>query len=209
MRRLGVFVAGAAILALCYWFPVNQALLARPVPAAEATVLVSTAMGHGSGVHIGEGRILTAAHVVGDMAEVNVQTSNGWSRDATVLWVDKLRDLALLKIPTSNVVSTAELNCTDPLVGDRVEAIGNPGVLRWMHSFGRISSLFEKRGPWDAAYIVDITVAPGMSGGPLFDHQGRVIGIVVGLAVANLGGYPSAIGFSYVVPASVACQIIK
>ena len=98
-----------------------------PTPKAISTVLLSDDSGHGSGVHLGHGFILTAAHVVEDHSEMEVTDSDGHKQTGKVLWANKTYDVALIQVPDANLAASP-LNCSaaPPRVGDEVVAIGNP-----------------------------------------------------------------------------------
>jgi S1-C subfamily serine protease len=85
-------------LVLVLFSSINYAFPAKPRTVSEATVVkVSVAEGHGSGVNIGNGYIVTAAHVPGEAATVKIKTSGGKEFDADVLWVNHVYDVALLR----------------------------------------------------------------------------------------------------------------
>lgn len=157
--------------------------------------------GHGSGVHIGKGYIITAAHVVKDAPKVTVKSIDGSTEDAEVLWSNAAYDVAMLRVKTDGPF--APLVCdAPPQIGDVVVAVGNPGPLEFIYSFGNVSSSIAPRHELRATYIASLAISAGSSGGPVFDNQGRVVGIAVAVAVTNLGGmFPSQNGLAYVVPA--------
>jgi S1-C subfamily serine protease len=188
-------------------FLVTQQTLKKRDALALSTVKVLVGDGHGSGVHTGNRYIITAAHVVGQEKTVKVKTSRGEESTADVLWINKAHDIALLRAHTLPGVNASRIDCAAVGVGQHIEAIGNPGPLEFIHAFGRVSSAVEQRGPWAQAYIVSMTVAGGMSGGPAFDSQGRIVGIVVGVALTQIGWGPSALAFAYVVPSKSVCNL--
>lgn len=195
------------VSAIIAFLAVLQTLKKRDA-LALSTVKVLVGEGHGSGVHTGNRYIITAAHVVGQAETVKVKTSRGDEAEADVLWINKAHDIALLRARSLPSVSVSRIDCASIGVGQHIEAVGNPGPLEFIHAFGRVSSGIEKRGPWAQAYIVSMTVAGGMSGGPAFDAHGKVVGIVVGVALTQIGFMPSALAFAYVVPSKTVCNLI-
>ncbi len=175
---------------------------------ALSTVKVLVGEGHGSAVHVGNRYLVSAAHVVGQEQTVKIKTSRGEEVTADVLWINKAHDLALLRAHTLPGVNVSRIDCAAVEVGQHIEAVGNPGPLEFITAFGRVSSGVEKRGPWAQAYIVSMTVAGGMSGGPAFDAQGKVVGIIVGVALTQIGFMPSALAFAYVVPSRAVCSML-
>lgn len=155
-----------------------------------ATVPVSYA---GSGVIISKkGHVLTCAHVVDHMlrAPIVATLSNGVTVQALVLYQDTEKDLALIKIP--GVYESVKMNHRLRL-GQEVLAVGNPNSQAFSTSHGIISYL--KRDIDEGYYFtqIDAPVNGGNSGGPLFNLQGELIGIVakkwpnadgMGLAIA-------------------------
>jgi S1-C subfamily serine protease len=181
---------------------------APPVLDASPTVLVKVDGGHGSGVHIGNGYIVTAAHVVGDSPGAVVKDDTDTSQIGTVLWVNKAYDLALIRIDRPEMRS-APLVCKPRLtVGDELQAVGNPLSLQFIHTWGRVASYVAERGPWKSSVIADMAVAPGMSGGPVFDRSGGVVGIVVGTAAVPMGMSASLVPITYFVPSSAVCGLM-
>jgi serine protease Do len=133
--------------------------------------------GHGSAVVLTNDQAVTNAHVVRSQ-RLMVESWEGTTLPASVVKVDRRRDLALLSVPGLQA-PPACLGDSDQLkVGSPVVAVGNPlgfvgavssGIVHSIGTAGPISRL-----PWIHA---DVRLAPGNSGGPLADLQGRVVGI--------------------------------
>lgn len=174
-------------------------------PLAMSAVLVSDASGHGSGVHIGHGYIVTAAHVVEDKPSMDVTDSIGTKHAGTVLWSNKAYDVALIRIDDYSDVRKSALNCSPPPIGANIVAKGNPLNLQNITTWGRVASDVRERGQWKLSFIADITIAPGMSGGPVFDSRGNVVGISVGVAVMPMMGVTA---ISYIVPSEAVCALM-
>lgn len=170
-----------------------------------STVKIVLDAGHGSGVHIGNGYIITAAHVVGDKAP-RVKLDDGSEQEAAVMWTNKAHDIALLR--TASTMSASALDCRVAANGEHVIARGNPTVLEFVSSAGRIAGAEREFGPWARVLPVDMTIVMGMSGGPIFAADGRVVGISVGVLVAQLGFAPSLTGFGAVVPSAAVCELL-
>jgi serine protease Do len=129
--------------------------------------------GQGSGIiWSGDGLIITNAHVArGSRATVSLW--DGSTHEASVLNRDASRDLASLKIGATGLLAAAPRDSSSLRVGELVIAVGNPFGFIGALTTGVVHSL-PGRQRWVAA---DVRLAPGNSGGPLADAQGRVIGI--------------------------------
>lgn len=168
--------------------------------SAGATVKVITEGGHGSGVHIGSGLILTAAHVAELSQKPKIKTDTGQEMDAEVLWMNAAYDVALLRFKEKAVIAVAKLSCRLPIVGEVILASGNPGPLEFVTTRGHVAGPMTTAGAWTEVSVTDITVVSGMSGGPIFDADGYVIGITV--AVLN------AAPITLIVPGSTICLLM-
>jgi serine protease Do len=145
----------------------------------RSTVLVqSGGRGAGSGVIWSpEGAVITNAHVVLG-SRIEVQLWDGREFDAAIVSRDTARDLAELRIAATALPAATAADSSKLRPGELAIAIGNPlgfvGALATgvIHGVGPLSGL--GRRTWVQA---DVRLAPGNSGGPLADAQGRVIGI--------------------------------
>jgi serine protease Do len=153
------------------------------------------AQGGGSGIiWSGDGLIITNAHVAhGSQAKVSLW--DGSAYDATVLNRDTRRDLASLKIQASGLPAATPGNSSALRVGELVIAVGNPFGFIGALTTGVVHSL-PGRQRWVAA---DVRLAPGNSGGPLADAQGRVVGINTMIAG----------GLALAVPSNAVAQFLK
>lgn len=178
-------------------------------PKAISTVMVAGDDGHGSGVHIGRGFIVTAWHVVEGKESMTIRDSAGHEQPGTILWANKAYDLALIRVDKYADISVSRLACDGRLsIGTTVQAVGNPLSLQFIHTWGHVASEIETRDRWKASYIADMTVAPGMSGGPVLDKEGRVVGITVGLSVLSSMMSASPLAIAYIVPSSAVCTLL-
>jgi serine protease Do len=152
-----------------------QKLTATLIPV---TVGVKVGAAQGSGVIISkDGFVLTAAHVCGKPnVDVEFTFHDGKKTKGKTLGVNREIDSGLMKIDGRDDLPFVEMGVSKELKeGQWCVATGHPGgyeegrqpVLR----FGRI---LQNR---DSFVTTDCTLVGGDSGGPLFDMQGRVIGI--------------------------------
>lgn len=129
-------------------------------------------VGSGSGVvWSADGLVITNAHVVA-ASRVAVEFQSGRRYPAEVLHRDREHDLAALQIRGA-IFSPASIRDAGTLrIGELVVAMGNP-----LGEIGAITAgVVHSRGSGD--YIEsDVHLAPGNSGGPLADAEGRIVGI--------------------------------
>jgi S1-C subfamily serine protease len=144
-----------------------------------------TERGQGSGVIFqADGLILTNAHVVDKSERVTVGLPDGRRVAARVVGIDRITDLALVKLAGSGPWPVAVLGNSDAVhVGDWAIAVGNPYGLDNTVTLGIISSLnrnASKLGIMNKRLDLiqtDAAINPGNSGGPLLNADGEVIGI--------------------------------
>lgn len=135
----------------------------------------------GSGIVIGEDRVLTNAHNLhGD--EIGVTFADGRTADATVAGVDADGDLAVLSVPTQGARALELGTDADAGIGTPVVALGNPNGHGPRVTLGFVSGVGRSfRGPRGrrVAGAIEHTapLMPGSSGGPVVDLQGRLLGI--------------------------------
>lgn len=208
MRNLLLAGAMAFALSACTIGTAKQ-----PEPAlAGATVKILVGGGHGSGSHIGDRYILTAAHVVEGGTEFEIKADDGSLRKAKLLWANKGNDVALLRLDETGTgrvpLSAVNLACKEPAPGDYLKLSGNPGPIEFISTYGRVAGSARKVGTIESAIVLDATVVPGMSGGGAFDAQGNLVGITVALMAVPTGSGASLMPVSYIVPASVICSLM-
>jgi serine protease Do len=145
----------------------------------RSTVLVHAGgRGNGSGVIWStDGVIITNAHVA-RASRLSVQLWDGREFEGSVTLRDQRRDLAQLRVDTSNLPAASIADSSQVRPGELAIAIGNPLGFVGALTTGVIYSVAPIRGlgsqPWVQA---NVRLAPGNSGGPLADARGRVIGI--------------------------------
>jgi S1-C subfamily serine protease len=167
--------------------------------------------GQGSGFILDKsGHILTNYHVVeGANRGIEVMLYDKHRYPATVVGVDKVHDLALLKIDAPNLQPVTLADSSQLNVGQKVYAIGNPFGLSGTMTRGIISSIRSIRNadgaPIEDAIQTDAAINPGNSGGPLLNSSGEVIGINTMIA-SNGADQSSGIGFA--IPINTAKAVL-
>jgi len=211
-RRRAYIVTMATMVALFFVAIISAGFAVgdrqRVETRASSVVKVLVEGGHGSGVHIGDGYILTATHVVEGMTGIRLKSSFGDIQDAELLWTNKTRDVALLKAKRPERLQSSTLVCAPLVVGQKVTAEGSPGAAEFVRFRGDVAGVERTAGPWMAVVPIDISGGPGISGGPIFDETGNVAGIYVGVYLVPLGMSALTTGIGIAVPSNVICELM-
>ncbi len=160
--------------------------------ASAATVAVFDAAGSGGGSAVvisPDGYALTNFHVTAPCGPaMKCGLPDGELYDAVIVGIDPVGDVALIQLLGRDDFPTAEIADSDAVrVGDWAFAAGNPFLLADDFTptitYGLISGVHRYQYPagtlleYTDCLQTDAAINPGNSGGPLFDAQGRLIGI--------------------------------
>src|SRR5581483_6254600 len=142
------------------------------------------------------GYILTNDHVIENGRKIIVTTKDGNQYKAAVVGRDPKSDVALLKIDARHDLPTAPLGNSDEVkVGQWVMAIGDPFGFDHTVTAGIVSARGRFiPGNYDDFLQTDASINPGISGGPLINLQGEVVG--VNTAIFTRTGSNTGIGFA-------------
>ena len=154
-----------------------------------------------------KGFVVTNNHVVEGAESITVRLYDGTRYDAQIVGRDEKTDLALLKIEAKTLLSSVAWGNSDAVrVGDWAIAIGNPMGLGGTVTVGIISARQRdiNSGPYDDYFQTDASINRGNSGGPLFNVNGKVIGINTAI-FSQSGG---SIGIGFAVSSSLAKNVI-
>jgi serine protease Do len=146
----------------------------------------------------GAGLIVTNAHCIRRGASLQVGAGGKW-REAHALAYHPQHDLALLAAP-SVTGPLLELRDAESLrAGELVFAHGHPLGIRDSLAMGVVHTVTRDRAKSPRWIVADVRLAPGNSGGPLVDAEGRLVGI--NSMVVN--------GLGVAVPASLAQRFVE
>lgn len=195
--------------------------VAAAVQASVVAIEVTTTSGsaQGSGVILDKtGNIITNNHVVeGAQGDVTVTLTDGRVFKATIVGKDATTDLAVIKLKDApSDLSPAALGDSGTIVvGQPVMAVGNPLGLANTVTTGIVSAVdrpvsTSTTGSSSDAVVtnaiqIDAAVNPGNSGGPLFDAEGRVMGITS--SIATLSSSSGSIGLGFAIPVNLVKNI--
>ena len=210
-----VLACGAASTALA---EVDQAVLeaeAKRVAVmdqakhAVLAIFSSSGAGGGSGVVISpDGYALTNFHVAKPCGNaMKCGMADGKVYDAVIVGVDPTGDVALIKLFGRDDFPHAQMADSDQVqVGDWAFAVGNPFLLaadfQPTVTYGIISGVHRYQYPsgtlleYADCLQTDASINPGNSGGPLFDAQGRLIGIIGRASFDKRGRVNVGVGYA-------------
>jgi len=139
--------------------------------------------GNGSGVIWSEdGLIVTNAHVVRGET-LRVELWDGRRLPAELLKIDPRRDVATLRIEAQSLPAVETANSANLRAGELVIAVGNPLGFAGALSTGVVHRVAPFQGMGTQTWVqADVRLAPGNSGGPLADAEGRMVGINTAIA---------------------------
>jgi S1-C subfamily serine protease len=155
--------------------------------AAQAVVKISSlgcgGLVTGSGFPVGQGYIVTNAHVVSGTSDHTIWTPAGAQMPGTVVYFDPERDVAVLYAPADR---TAPLVFGPAQRGTKGAVIGYPGGGPEQESPAVIDGTITAEGRdiyssntvTRQIFVLTAKVRPGNSGGPLVDLEGHVLGLV-------------------------------
>ena len=156
------------------------------------------------------GLIATNRHVVAKSHDIVVVLHDGTRLRATLLAAAAQADLALLQVHPSRplpVVSFGDSDTARP--GDPILVIGNPLGLGSTVTSGIVSALDRNTVESEAVSFLQIDAAlnTGNSGGPVFNAQGKVVG--VSTALFSPTGAAGSVGLGFAIPGNDAKFILR
>jgi putative serine protease PepD len=232
-RWLAGAVAGVVLLAAGYGIseaidrdpapagagiPTAAPVSVTPVPSGEepaaavAKTLLPTVVeirrgsdGLGSGfVYDSNGYIMTAAHVIQGVDEVEIRLYDGTRLRGEVLGTDELNDVGVVKVDRTGLKAAPLAVGQTVQVGQLAIAIGSPFGLNETVTAGIVSSNDRVLPDGREVIQTDAPINPGNSGGVLADRRGRVIGINSAIRPGDNSNGNVGIGFA--VPIDIAAK---
>ena len=168
----------------------------------------------GSGFVISnKGFVATNYHVVENAKNIKVCFLNSDSYKANLYKYDKNTDIAILQIESNKKFKKADLGDSDNInVGDFAIAIGNPYGLEASVNFGIISGIARIKvesstpvGIFKNYIQTDAPINQGNSGGPLFNIEGKVIGMNTAIYSPSEG----SVGIGFALPINTVMIVIN
>jgi len=175
--------------------PVPASIDTPGVKQADQRVVKVSSLGcggivTGSGFPIGSGYVVTNAHVVSGTTSHAIQKVDGTTLRAEVVFFDPERDVAVLYVPgftpPGMAFASAQRGTGGAVIGypggqaeKTVPAVVDGAVM----AEGR--DIYNQNLVTRQIYVLQATVRPGNSGGPLIDLQGRVLGMVFATSASD------------------------
>ena len=159
----------------------------------------------GSGVVVrSDGYVITNTHVIGNAgADIRVTLPNGVEKPGTLVGIDEISDVAVVKVDATNLQTLPWGDSTKLRVAEWVLAIGNPFQLSGTVTLGIVSAI-NRSGRYSDFIQTDAAINPGNSGGALVNARGELIGINT-MIVSGTGGYQ---GIGLAIPSMTARGIM-
>ena len=162
----------------------------------------------GSGFIISkDGYLLTNYHVIKDANEIIVRLSDRRELVAEMVGNDPRSDIALLKIEGDDLPVVEIGNSSSLKVGEWVLAIGSPFGFDYSVTAGIVSAKGRNlpRENYVPFIQTDVAINPGNSGGPLFNLDGKVVGINSQI-YSRTGGF---MGLSFAIPIDMVMNVVS
>ena len=151
--------------------------------AGRAVVAINGRSRHpSSGVCWRSGIIVTAEHALKRDAEISITLPDGQSIHSTLVGRDSSTDLAVLKLSKAELPTAEIADASNLKVGHLAIAVGRSTEGGLLASMGVLSAIGGSWRSWCGGLIdqflrLDLTLYPGLEGGPAVDATGRVFGI--------------------------------
>lgn len=151
--------------------------------------------------------VITNKHVIEKNNSTTAYLYNNKEVTLRTLAIDDTLDIAVLTFSSINSLPALTLDTNDDYqIGDLAFAIGHPLGLDYTSTAGIISSV-KRKLDFDTYHYTnliqsDVSINPGNSGGPLFNMQGKVIGM-------NVAVMEDAQGLSFAIPSSAIHNFLK
>lgn len=166
-----------------HWEPIVQS--AAPAVVRIDTTDCEASGGMATGFLVGDGLVMTAAHVVKGAATISVRTEDGEPSSAVIWGIAENNDAALLSVPALSSPATLQLADALPVRGAELAVLGFPLWANTVQvSNGLMSGLPDSVDyadqHVDAAFTTNAETNGGNSGGPVLDATGNVVGMISG-----------------------------
>lgn len=179
------FLSGISAVGLA-WSQTNIAKENQPSVVCVETV-AEEGTGLGSGFFVEDDMVVTNWHVLDEAQEIEVHTSDG-KKSIAKLWIaSPQHDLALLKLEKPlGVGRKVRIRDGEAQELETVYVCGHPEALAFSWSSGTVANAKRildpntENAPNCPLIQINAAISQGSSGGPVFDQEGRLLGIITG-----------------------------
>jgi S1-C subfamily serine protease len=189
----------------------EQAVTAVVARAVDSVVTIRTDSGSGSGFIVSQdGRIVTSLHVIAGAGSLTVVLSNGAVLAATIVTTDPQHDIAVLDVTATGLpaltlaTGSAQIGQTVIALGTALGEFPNTVTVGIVSGLGRSIDVGLGGSARRLSGVIqtDTALNPGMSGGPLLNLAGQVVGVDTAVA----GG---ANGIAFAEPIGPAAALLR
>lgn len=161
----------------------------------------------GTGFAISNKYIVTNYHVVENANTILIKTPIGDSHHGEICSFDKTNDIAIIKLTEELSISTIPYSIKESMsdVGENIFVLGYPLITTMGDEIKLTTGVLSSRTGYKgdiALYQVSAPIQPGNSGGPLFDEQGNIIGIIT-------AKHKDGENVSYAIKSLYLCNLIE
>ena len=150
--------------------------------------------------------LLTSAHVIRNAKQIKVEFSNGEKMSAELIWTSRRDDVALLEVKNTRLLSSP-LKMSENAVEDGMHVLSISGAfgLGLSSSTGIVAAQGVKLRKGQKGLLqTDAAINRGSSGGPLFDRNGEVLGLITNI-YSSTGAFSGA---SFALPAKRLLELL-
>lgn len=191
MSRLVIFTIVLLLLAIPFGMSLENKKPDYQKMLSTVLEINTDAPAKGSGAILDNGYIISAHHAIIGANEIKANFKDGKEFTLKIVKDIPEKDLVIL-LPLINLDkhAKAKLSCEPQNLAQDIIAIGNPTFLDFVMTFGKIAkenSVIKEISEKNQFYISNMSLAPGMSGGPVFNKHGEVIGLNDAILTAPTG----------------------
>jgi len=193
--------------------PAVVSILSQVVAASRFGLREGSSSGSGV-IFTPDGLVLTNNHVIEGAQSITVTLDNGVQLEAEIVGVDRLSDLAVLRIPEGEYTFMPVSDDIGLRVGEWVIAIGNALALPGgpTVTVGVVSALGRSRDAIGGTTLNDLVqtdtvINPGNSGGPLVSLRGELVGINTAVLRGGSRGSTPIEGISFAINMDTVSQV--
>ena len=174
IKRISIIIC--IIIVMLAFIPPSYARGFNTEEIYNSVFVIYSGRSLGSGFAIGENCIVTNAHVIENVNNVQIVSYKGNVYDAFVVSINERIDIAILGVANATFTPLKVADLESTVIGEDVYAIGAPNSLAFTLTKGIISS--KDRVVARQRFIqTDAAINSGNSGGPLLNDKGEVLGV--------------------------------